>query len=108
MCENYKTPMKYTKHKILNSVLHESGQEYKKCTSFERYVYFEVGNGKKEGIYRLFNDSVSVRSRENSFGVLPRLRAGIPASISGVAKISFLSEKSKLTLGPPCSLFNGC
>jgi hypothetical protein len=25
-----------------------------------------------------------------------------------VAKISFLSKKSKLTLGPPCSLFNGC
>jgi hypothetical protein len=89
-------------------VLRESGQECNKRKSFGRFIYFEVGTGKKVSIYRLINDSVSVRSRDNSIGVLPRLRAGIPGSISGVAKFSFLSKKSKLTLGQPCSLFNGC
>jgi hypothetical protein len=103
--------MKYTKYKTFifpNSVLRGSGQECNKCKSFGRYIYFEVGTGKKVIIYRLISDSVSVRSRDNSIGVLLRLGAGIPGSISGVAKISFLSKKSKLTLGPPCSLFNGC
>lgn len=80
----------------------------KSVTSFGRYIYFEVGTGKKVSIYILIVDSVSVRSRDNSIGVLPRLRDGIPGSISSVAKISFLSKKSKLTLGPLCSLFYGC
>jgi len=65
--------MKYTKYKAFifpNLVLHGSGQECNKCTSFGRYIYFEVGTGKKESIYSLINDSVSVRSRDNSIGVL--------------------------------------
>ena len=103
--------MKYTKYKAFifrNSVLRGSGQECNKCTSLGRYIYIEVGTGKKVRIYRLINESVSVRSRENSVGVLPRLRAGIPGFISRMEKIPFLSKKSKLTLGPPYSLFNGC
>jgi hypothetical protein len=78
----------------------QSGQECNNCTSFGRYIYFEVGTGKKVSVYRLINDSVSVRSRDNSIGVLPRLRAGIPGSISGVGKDFFPLQKIQTDSGP--------
>ena len=98
--------MKYTKYKAFIFQIQCCAKVVNTVTNVQALE--EVRIGKKVNIYKLIDDSVSVRSRDNLIGVLPRLRAGIPGSIFGVTKISFLSKESKLTMGPTCSLFNGC
>jgi len=52
------------------------------------------GRNLQQSICGLNDVSDSVRSRDNSIDVLPRLRSGILGSIFGVTKISFLSKKN--------------